>query len=361
MNHSGKIAVLFFTLVLTCAFFAGCTNSSSSSGTETPVPATTATPAGPVYSAGDIVKSASGTATTGWLVISFDPTTDQYTRALIYQNADGTWGYRMNDKTETSDRKVMEKVYTIKAGNVAVSSVRIGTVTATPIITATASRTTVTTTAVATATTAAKPQFKDIIPEEANAGKTIAITDLVGANFQSGATVKLAHTGSTDITATDVVWVSSSHMTCKFAIPSDAVTGVWDIIITNPDGQFVRYNNYFTIHGSTSAGASTTTSTTSGTVGITSVDPPRVTIASTTGWQGTLTIYTSTDIQNGATVRLIRSGKVDIVGDTGPISSNRRSIACTFVIPVNSQGSWTVKLTNPDGTYGTKSDAFTIG
>ena len=43
MNHAMKISILFFTLVLACVFFAGCSNSSPASGTETPAPTTVAT------------------------------------------------------------------------------------------------------------------------------------------------------------------------------------------------------------------------------------------------------------------------------------------------------------------------------
>ena len=114
-----------------------------------------------------------------------------------------------------------------------------------------------------------------------------------GGNFQSGATVQLVHSGNSNINATSVAWVSASHMTCTFTIPSTATTGSWDVVVTNPDGQFVSYANEFIVHGSTSSVTTTTTTAAStGSITISSVaasprQPGRV-----QAWSGRLTIDT---------------------------------------------------------------------
>lgn len=53
-----------------------------------------------------------------------------------------------------------------------------------------------------------------------------------------GATVNLTRGGQADITATNVGWVSSNRFICRFDIPSGAEAGTWNVVLTNPDGQF---------------------------------------------------------------------------------------------------------------------------
>jgi hypothetical protein len=199
-----------------------------------------------------------------------------------------------------------------------------------------------------------------MIPDEGNAGSSVAITDLVGSNFQSGATVQLAHSGSTSINATSVAWVSSSHLTCTFTIPSGATTGPWDIVITNPDGQSVTYSGYFTVHGSTSdATTTTTTSASSGTIGITSVTAMPLAIGmGQTGWSGRLTIDTSTTLQPGLTVTLSNTASgVQYPAVNPQLNSNTEVYPSFTGVPV---GTYNVMITNPDGTTGTLSSGFTV-
>jgi len=365
MDKTVKIFTVFIVILCTAVFFTGCTSNSGAANVTTPVStqSTTIAAAGAIYVAGDIVKSPSGSASNAWLILSYDSATDTYSRALIYQNSDGTWGYRVNTNTETSARKVMEKVYTDKVTHVTVSSVPVKTATtastSAPTVTSTTtvSGTTSATTS-ATTTPTGKPQFKSMVPDSADAGTQVSITDLTGSNFQTGATVMLARTGSSNITATNVQVVSASHMTCTFAIPSTAATGSWNIIITNPDSQSVTYSNYFTIHASTSVTTTTTTSPT-GTVVITRIEPTFVYLGGN-GWLGPITIYTTTNIQIDATAKLVNSGGQVIAGTSGPISDTLNSIPVRFNIPVGSQGHWNVVLTNPDGTNGTLTNGLAV-
>lgn len=363
MDTPVKIFAIFVIFLVTCVFITGCTNSSSTAETaNTTTALATSTTAGPLYSAGDIVKSSSASAGTAWLILSYDSAADTYSRAFVYQNSDGSWGYRMSASTETSGRASVEKMYPVKVTHVSVSAVPVKTQTiaTTAVAAATTKSSTTTATVTATTTTVGKPSFKDMIPDEGYAGTSVSITDLVGSNFVSGTTVQLTHTGSTSINATNVAWISASHLTCTFVIPSDAAVGSWNIVITNPDGQSVTYSSYFTVHGSTSSvTTTTTTSTASGAIGITSVTAsPQSTTGYSQGWSGKLTIVTSTALQQGLTVTL----KNTVTGATmsvsnPPLNSNTEILATFNTVPA---GTWNVIVTNSDGTTGTLSSGFRV-
>jgi len=248
---------------------------------------------------------------------------------------------------------------TTVAAQVSVSSVPVKTATTAP--TSTPAMTSTVTTSATTATTTTptgKPQFISMVPDSAAAGSQVSITDLTGSNFRSGTTVMLAHTGSSNITATNVQAVSSSHMTCTFTVPSNATTGSWDIVITNPDGQSVRNSNFFAIRAATNVSAAQTTSPT-GAVVITRIEPTSVVLGGY-GWYGALTIYTTTNIQTGATAKLVNSGGQEILGTSGAVSESLTSIPVRFNIPGTSRGQWNVVLTNPDGTNGTFVNGLTV-
>jgi len=354
-NPAGIFVVLSIFLVL-CMTMMGCSSSSGSTATNTSGTVTTATTTAPLYSAGDIVWSSSTSTTVGWLIISYDPSTDSYTRAYVHKNTDGTWGYRTNSATDTSLRSTMEKVYMVKVTHVTVSSIP----TAAPtLLVPTTVVTTVTTTTAATTTTtvAGKPSFKDIVPNEGTAGTSVAITDLLGSNFQSGATVQLAHAGIT-INATSVVWVDASDLTCTFVIPSTATAGSWDVVVTNPDRQSVSYANYFIIHGSTSSVTTTTTTAAStGTVTITSVTASP--LATGTVWSGRLTIDTSTTLQSGLTVTLLNTVSGAMFNVTNPQLNTNTEIWAQYSVSIPA-GTYNVIITNPDGSTGTLSSGFTV-
>jgi hypothetical protein len=198
-----------------------------------------------------------------------------------------------------------------------------------------------------------------MIPSDGDAGSSVSVTDLLGSNFQSGATVQLTHTGSTSINATSVAVGSASHLTCTFTIPSDAVAGTWNVVITNPDGQSVTYSNYFNVHGSTST-ATTTNSASSGSIGITSVTASPLAIGMyATGWSGRLTIDTSTTLQPGLTVTLTNTVTGATISVPNPQLNSGTEIWAMFNQPVPA-GTWNVMITNPDGTTGTLSSGFTV-
>lgn len=363
MDKSAKIFAIFVIFLFTCVFITGCTNSSSTAETtNTTTVVETSTTTGPLYSAGDIVKSSSASAGTAWLILSYDSAADTYSRAFVYQNSDGSWGYRMSASTETSGSASVEKMYPVKVTHVSVSAVPVKTLTVatTAVAVATTTSSTTTATVTATTTTVGKPSFTDMIPDEGYAGTSVSITDLVGSNFVSGTTVQLTHTGSTSINATNVAVGSDSHLTCTFAIPSDAAVTSWNVVITNPDGQSVTYGNYFGVHGSSSSATTTTTSAASGAIGITSVTASPLAIGMyATGWSGRLTIDTSTTLQQGLTVTLSNTATGATISVSNPQLNSNTEIWATFSQTVPA-GTWNVIVTNPDGTTGTLSSGFTV-
>jgi hypothetical protein len=327
-------------LLVASILIAGCSiPDTANTAAQTATPTST----GPLYTAGDIVRNPSSTAATAWLVLGYDAASDTYERALIYQNADGSWGYRADDRTEKAKRPVMEKVYTEILTSKLPSSVPIVTPTIiTPEETTGAG---ITATATPKTTVPTRPSITSITPDEGLAGLSVSVRNLAGDNFVAGTSVVLSRNGSTSITATGVRIVTNKSIICTFAIPSDAAVGAWDVTVRNPDGQSDTLPNFFIVHRDTSV-LTTTSSIFSGTVGITYIDPP---FAISRG-RYDFTI-TGSKFQNGARVTLKKSGNPDIEADTViPISDTQMRFIVN--IPSGSMGFWDIVINNPDATYG---------
>jgi hypothetical protein len=80
------------------------------------------------------------------------------------------------------------------------------------------------------------PRVDSITPDSGVQSSDVEITDLAGADFESGATVRLSKFGQADVNATDVDVVSNAKITCVLDL-AEAVSGAWDVVVTNPDGQ----------------------------------------------------------------------------------------------------------------------------
>lgn len=337
---------------------AGCTDSSSTNTPPTQTTEITATLSNtPLYTTGDIVRSPKASAETGWLILNYDAGSDSYERAFIYRNTDGTWGYRVDSRSEKSSRPGLEKVNTVKVTHVDPSLVPLKQP-AVSTTSGTSGTVTTTSTPVTTATTTAlKPQIKDITPDNGQVGTSVSVTDLLGNEFQSGASVLLVRSGSDNITATNVNVVSPAHITCTFTLPASAAIGPWDIMVVNPDGQSTRYSNVFTVRVNPNAVTTTTTTTTTSTTGsipITFIDP-------TTAFSGDykpVMVYGS-NFKDGITCKMVRSGYADIPATTVSRSSETQ-MQCFISIPTGSYGSWNLVLTNTDGTTGTLSNCFSV-
>ncbi len=91
------------------------------------------------------------------------------------------------------------------------------------------------------------PTIGSITPNSGTQGSSVAITNLAGTGFKSGATVRFTRTGSADITATSVIAMSSSKITCQVALPWTAAAGTWNVVVTNPDGMSATLTNGFVV------------------------------------------------------------------------------------------------------------------
>lgn len=91
------------------------------------------------------------------------------------------------------------------------------------------------------------PQVSGISPASGSSGSTVSITNLSGQNFATSPapSVRLQK-GATSINATAISAVSSSQIQCTFNL-AGTETGSWDVIVTNPDGQYGTGAGLFTV------------------------------------------------------------------------------------------------------------------
>ena len=211
-----------------------------------------------------------------------------------------------------------------------------------------------TTSVITTTIPITSPAIRDIIPGEGTAGSTISITDLDGSNFQTGATVTLMKSGYRNITATNVnVW-SPTRITCIFTLPSSIDSGSWDVVVTNPDGQYGISTNLFIIRASVIPAETTIPA---GGIGITSITPQ---FAASSNSTVDILVFGS-NFQNNITATLNQSGKSDIKAyRTHVLDITHTQVRCYFNLPSNARGIWNLLLRNPDGTTGILNDAFEV-
>jgi hypothetical protein len=173
----------------------------------------------------------------------------------------------------------------------------------------------------------------------ANSGP-VNITNLGGANFLPGATVKLSKSGQADIIATSVAIVNVSQITCTFDL-TGAASGLWNVTVTNTDGRSGTLPSAFTV----TFAAPTVTSITPNT----GVNNAVVNISNLAG----------TNFRSGAAVKLSKTGESDIIGANIVISSATQ-ITCQFDLNGKTAGLWDVVVTNEDGQSGTLTQGFAI-
>jgi len=80
------------------------------------------------------------------------------------------------------------------------------------------------------------PTVTGITPSTGQNTTTISITNLAGTNFVNGATVNLTMSGQANITSGVVTVVSPTSITTSFDLTGKKV-GLWNVIVTNPDGK----------------------------------------------------------------------------------------------------------------------------
>lgn len=320
MSHGKVYGPLLGLLLVVCVLLAGCSSQSSTTITTT-VPTTQATAK---YTAGDVVAMTSSAQTGVWLIMSYDSSADQYERAIIVKNSDGSWGHRETSKTEKFPRAEMDKLYPVKLSHVSVASITVMT----PTIATTAT----------TVASMAAPSITSISPTSGATGTTISLT-INGNNFQSGSTVRLIQPGKMPVVATGVS-ASSNQITCNIALSSlDA--GTANVQVTNPDGQATSLPGVFTI------GAATPT--------ISSISPT----SSDRDKSFTLTVN-GQNFNSILSVTLVYSDTYQIQC-TNPSTTSSSKLTCTLAIPSSATpGSYSIRVLADGAPSGTKSSAFTV-
>ena len=323
MRGNSPLYVLFFSFLVFCVIFAGCSDESPSAEPSTP------TPAHPdaKYSEGDIIATpASTTASALYLIMKYDAGTDQYTRAVIEKNADGSWGHRSSERTEKSPRAALEKTYSVKVGHVAVSIVPV----ITPAILGDAPE----------SSSGKAPSIAKISPVSAVRDSVVSVT-ITGTNFQNGVTVRLFKAGSTPINGT-VTSITAFDMSCLFNLNGKS-DGSYNLIVINPDGQSDSQQGIFTV----------------GDVGpvIAGVYP----VTGSMNKKIPLTI-SGQNFRNEVKVSFTKNA-TEMVCDN-PLSMESSKISCTLDLATNrgaSPGEWTVMIINiRDGQRGTWVKKFVV-
>lgn len=92
-----------------------------------------------------------------------------------------------------------------------------------------------------------------ITPASGGENTVVDVTDLLGAGFQEGATVRIEK-GSSVISATEVTVVSDTTITCRFDL-AGAAPGRYAVIVTNPDASEGRLQEAFLVSGICGGGA----------------------------------------------------------------------------------------------------------
>jgi hypothetical protein len=90
------------------------------------------------------------------------------------------------------------------------------------------------------------PTVSSIAPSSGFNTGTVSVTNLAGANFVTGAVVKLSASGKSNIVATNVKVVSATKITCTLNLTSKAA-GTYAVVVTNPDGQVGTKASAFTV------------------------------------------------------------------------------------------------------------------
>jgi hypothetical protein len=187
------------------------------------------------------------------------------------------------------------------------------------------------------------PRITKVSPASGEAGKILEDFSVTGEKFQQGATVKLQRAGQTDLVPTNVVVTNAKRITCTLSIPQNTVTGNWDIVVTNPDGQSGIKPGAFRVNAP---------------------KPPQVInvhpSSGTAGTPGSTLVLYGSDFVTGANVSLRMTGQSDIIAKQPMIFGTRIIIAVVDLPAGAAAGKWDVTVTNPDGERGTKTKSYTI-
>lgn len=92
------------------------------------------------------------------------------------------------------------------------------------------------------------PTITGITPDSGLDNQTVSIADLTGTGFQAGAGVSLRRPGYDSLQAANVNVVSSTRITCEIDLTGVA-TGLWNVVVINPDDQSATLAEAFSVNG----------------------------------------------------------------------------------------------------------------
>jgi hypothetical protein len=187
------------------------------------------------------------------------------------------------------------------------------------------------------------PVVSAISPAHGEAGQVIRKMVITGDNFQRKVSVTLERTGQADIIPTDIVFNNPGRITCTLPIPKTADTGLWNVTVTNQDGQSGTKADAFRV---------------------TAPEAPVVkSINPHSGTSGTslFAFIRGQNFQNGMAVKLQMSSQPDIPADKIFWFGDQGLVTAKFTIPDSAEpGTWDISVTNPDGQSGILKNAYTI-
>ena len=193
------------------------------------------------------------------------------------------------------------------------------------------------------------PIVNNITPGSGVSGTSVLV-NLTGTNFVPGTipTVWLAKTGSSNISATSVIVISTTQITGTFALPAGSASSEpLDVFVRNTDGQSGSKSAAFTVFDPIPAPT------------VTAIIPG----SGVTGTSGLIVNLTGTNFVPGTppTVWLAKSGESNITATSVTVISST-NLTCTITLPAGSAsaGLWDVVVRNADGQSGTKTAAFTM-
>jgi PKD repeat protein len=180
----------------------------------------------------------------------------------------------------------------------------------------------------------AAPTVINITPNSGYNDTSVSITNLAGTGFITGATVRLNITGKPDIPATGVTVVSSTQITCTFAL-NGVPAGARNVVVTNPDGKSGMFANGFTV--------------------IKALPAPTVTSRSNAtlyrGWPG-YELIGGTNFVNGAQ-SVINTTTGDSIPSTSCDVRSSTQMYCSYdLLEETVSTAYRVAVINPDGKSG---------
>jgi hypothetical protein len=183
------------------------------------------------------------------------------------------------------------------------------------------------TTALSVTLVANAPTITSIIPSNGFNNSAVSITNLAGTGFTGTPTVVLMKSNQTNITATGVSVVSATQITCSFNIIGKTA-GLWDVVVTNPDGQAATLANGFEIKNPATA------------VTLSSITPDNAVANST----ATISDLSGTAFATGATIYLKRASYNNIPGTVSSLTAT--TIQGTFNLTGWPTGAYQVCVAN---------------